>query len=453
MNGLGSQQSRVLALIEKHGSYRCETAPEQNAARKLNGKGIIRRDMKDGFLWYAAADRAPSEEGGEGGPDAPETGVDRLPQVVEATEIAVPRHDASDLLATVERARKLLDDGDVIAARMLASVAYDQAKLVAQYGERFKAAEKLVSKARQMQADALLIETRAKIGIARQWDAATEAGQTLKGRPKSVPNENAFTAAEAGLTRKEIHEARKLAAAEERAPGIVERAIQARIEAGLEPSRANLRAAVGTSSAPKEDRGNNLYETPIEAMHTLIALEQFASVVLDPSCGRGASSRPLEDVGYTVSLADIEDYGTADQFGEVQRVEDFLTSVALDGHPDIVTNPPYGALLNRFVAHALRVHRPRKMALLLNLNFLCGFDDDDRNFAMDENPPSRVLVFKRRLPMMHRDGWDGPEATSRMNTAWFIWEMNEAGEYVGPTEIRRVDWMDYMPAEQAEAAE
>ncbi|UAX94634.1 SAM-dependent methyltransferase [Ensifer adhaerens] len=367
--------------------------------------------------------------------------------------MAVPRHDASDLLATVERARKLLDDGDVIAARMLASVAYDQAKLVAQYGERFKAAEKLVSKARQMQADALLIETRAKIGIARQWDAATEAGQTLKGRPKSVPNENAFTAAEAGLTRKEIHEARKLAAAEERAPGIVERAIQARIEAGLEPSRANLRAAVGTSSAPKEDRGNNLYETPIEAMHTLIALEQFASVVLDPSCGRGASSRPLEDVGYTVSLADIEDYGTADQFGEVQRVEDFLTSVALDGHPDIVTNPPYGALLNRFVAHALRVHRPRKMALLLNLNFLCGFDDDDRNFAMDENPPSRVLVFKRRLPMMHRDGWDGPEATSRMNTAWFIWEMNEAGEYVGPTEIRRVDWMDYMPAEQAEAAE
>lgn len=185
MNGLGSQQSRVLALIEKHGSYRCETAPEQNAARKLNGKGIIRRDMKDGFLWYAAADRAPSEEGGEGGPDAPETGVDRLPQVVEATEIAVPRHDASDLLATVERARKLLDDGDVIAARMLASVAYDQAKLVAQYGERFKAAEKLVSKARQMQADALLIETRAKIGIARQWDAATEAGQTLKGARKA----------------------------------------------------------------------------------------------------------------------------------------------------------------------------------------------------------------------------------------------------------------------------
>ncbi|MEY9098869.1 hypothetical protein ABIA24_001778 [Sinorhizobium fredii] len=455
-----TMQSRVLDFVRKGGSYRCETQNEQNAALKLNAKGLIRRDRKDGKLWYdAAAETAPDGEGGEGGPDAPDTGVDRLPRAVdprvepEGTEIAIPRHDASDLLATVERARRLLDDGDVIAARMLASVAYDQAKLAAQYGERFKAAEKLVGKARQLQGDALLIEARAKIQLAREWDAATEAGQTLKGRPKSVPNENAFTAADAGLSRKEIHEARKLAAAEARAPGIVERAIQARLEAGLEPSKANLRAAVGTSSAPKEDRGDNLYQTPPEAMHTLLALEQFGSLILEPACGRAACSRPLEEAGYTVSLADLVDYGTADRFGEVQRVEDFLTSEALDGQPDIVTNPPYGALLNRFVAHALRVHRPRKMALLLNLNFLCGFDDDDRNFAMDENPPSRVIVFKRRLPMMHRDGWDGPEATSRMNTAWFIWELNEAGEYAGPTEIRRVDWMDHMPAEQAEAAE
>ncbi|MEJ6845113.1 SAM-dependent methyltransferase [Sinorhizobium fredii] len=455
-----TMQSRVLDLVRKGGSYRCETQNEQNAALKLNAKGLIRRDKKDGKLWYdAAAETAPDGEGGEGGPDAPETGVDRLPRAVdprvepEGTEIAIPRHDASDLLATVERARRLLDDGDVIAARMLASVAYDQAKLAAQYGERFKAAEKLVGKARQLQGDALLIEARAKIQLAREWDAATEAGQTLKGRPKSVPNENAFTAADAGLSRKEIHEARKLAAAEARAPGIVERAIKARLEAGLEPSKANLRAAVGTSSATSDERGNNLYQTPPEAMHTLVAIEKFSSLVLEPACGRGAISRMLEGAGYTVSLADLVDYGTADRFGEVQRVEDFLTSEALPERPDIVTNPPYGALLNRFVAHALKVHRPKKMALLLNFIFFAGHDDEDRKFAMDENSPTRVWVFSRRLPMMHRDGWEGPEAPSRMITAWFVWEMNADGTYVGATTIRRVDWMDYMPAEQAEAAE
>ncbi|TCN30315.1 SAM-dependent methyltransferase [Sinorhizobium americanum] len=450
-------QSRVLEAVKASGSYRCETGAEQKAALKLNAKGLIRRDSKDGFLWYdpdAAAKAAQAGEGGDGGSGAPDTGADRLPQPVETTEIVVRRHDASDLLATVERARRLLDDGDVIAARMLASAAYDQAKLAAQYGERFKAAEKLVGKARALQADALLIETRAKIKIAREWDAAQEAGTGSKGgRPKTVPDGNSFTAADTGLSRKEIHEARKLAAAEERVPGIVERAIQARIEAGLEPSRANLRAAVGTASATKEERGDNLYQTPAEAMHTLLALEKFSSLVLECACGRGAISGRLEEAGYTVSLADLVDYGTADRFGECQRVEDFLTSETLPERPDIVTNPPYGALLNRFIAHALKVHRPRKMALLLNLNFLCGFDDDDRNFAMDENPPARIWVFKRRLPMMHRDGWDGPEAQSRMNTAWFVWELDEAEGYGNATEIRRVDWKDFMPETMAEAAE
>jgi hypothetical protein len=140
-----------------------------------------------------------------------------------------------------------------------------------------------------------------------------------------------------------------------------------------------------------------------------------------------------------VELSDLVDYGTHDRHGELQRVEDFLKSEPHPERPDIVTNPPYGAALNAFVAHALRVHRPRKMALLLNLNFLCGFDDPDRNFAMDENPPARIHVFTRRLPMMHRDGWDGPEASSRMNTAWFVWELRGDG-YAGPTIINRVDW-------------
>lgn len=231
----------------------------------------------------------------------------------------------------------------------------------------------------------------------------------------------------------------------------MERAIQARLEAGLEPSRANLRAAVGTASATQEERGHNLYETPPEAMWTLLALEQFCSKVKEPACGRGAISKMLEDAGYTVLISDLIDYGTSDQFGEVQAVADFLETDADPDQPDIVTNPPYGELLNRFVAHALRVHRPRKMALLLNINFLCGFEDLEREFAMDDNPPSKIIVFKRRLPMMHRDGWDGPKAASRMNTAWFIWELNEAGIYAGEMRISRVDWKKFVPASTIES--
>ncbi|WP_245435061.1 SAM-dependent methyltransferase [Mesorhizobium sp. WSM3879] len=350
----------------------------------------------------------------------------------------------------------LFDDGDVASARMLAAGAYDQAKAAGSYATRFHAGEHLIRKARRLQGDALLIETRAKITIATEWTAAQERGEASKGgRPKTVPEGNGFTAAEAGLTRKEIHDARKLADAERRDPGIVERAIAGRVAAGLEPSRANLRVAIGTDTATAAERGNNLYETCPEAMHALLALESFSPTV--KACGRGAIVKMLEAAGYEVEISDLVDYGTVTALGVLQRVEDFLTSTPevlaseLGGGgwytfgPDIATNPPYGPALNAFVAHALR-DRPRKMALLLNLNFFCGFDDADRNYAMDECKPARVYAFTRRLPMMHRDGWDGNESSSRMNLAWFVWEMDQNGSYAGPTITIRVDWKDYLLA-------
>jgi hypothetical protein len=361
--------------------------------------------------------------------------------------------DASGLAQTVERARALLDEGDVIAARLLASGAYDQAKAAAGYAERFKAGERLIGKARQLQGDALLIEARAKVRLADEYDAAQAAGEVRKPgqRGKAVADDDSISAPKVddlGLSRQEVHEARKLRDAERRAPGIVERAIAARLAAGLEPSRANLRAAVGTATATKEERGHNLYETPPEAMRVLLAWMRFAPNVWEPACGRGAISREMEAAGYDVSLSDLVDYGTATKHGECQDVQDFLATEARPDRPDIVTNPPYGGTLNAFVAHALRVHRPRKMALLLNLNFLAGFDDPDRCFAMDEHPPCRVIVFTRRLPMMHRDGWDGPEASSRMNCAWFVWELDEATDSYDAggkrdTLLLRIDWKTF----------
>src|SRR5690606_28771787 len=117
-----------------------------------------------------------------------------------------------------------------------------------------------------------------KVRLADEWDLAQAEGRASKGgrpRAETVENENGFTAEQVGLTRQEIHEARKLRDAEREAPGIVQRAIDARLAAGLEPSRASLRANIGTKSATREERGHNLYETPSEAMRTLLALERF----------------------------------------------------------------------------------------------------------------------------------------------------------------------------------
>lgn len=357
--------------------------------------------------------------------------------------------DASDLAATVERARALLDEGDVIAARLIAAAAYDQAKAAGSYAERFGAAERLVGKARQLQGDALLIEARAKMTLADEYDAAQAAGAAARrGRPKkNVADDDVFTAESAGLSRQEIHEARKLRDAERREPGIVARAIQARLDAGLEPTRTAVKRGIGTRSAPADERGLDFYPTPIEAVRALLAIEAFAPTVWEPACGNGAVSRPLEDAGYDVRLTDIADRGLADRHGECQEVADFLVSTPDGVTRDIVTNPPFG-LVNAFIAHALRAHRPRKMAMLLNLNAMCGADNGDRIFWMEEWPPARILVFSRRLPMMHRDGWDGERAGSQMNTAWFIWEATGLQEYPYGRETRliRVDWKKLVDA-------
>lgn len=202
---------------------------------------------------------------------------------------------------------------------------------------------------------------------------------------------------------------------------------------------------IGTKSASKEERGDNLYETPREAVLSLLALEKFQKDVREPACGRGAISSVLEEFGHEVFLSDLRDYGTAGSDGLVQDVFDFLSLQHDNVDADIITNPPYGEVMNEFIAHALREFRPPKMAMLLNLNALCGFDDDDRNFWMDEHPPSRIYVFKRRLPMMHRDGWDGPRATSQMNCMWCVWERGQDGSFPDlPPLMFRIDWMAHI---------
>lgn len=350
---------------------------------------------------------------------------------------------SSDLAATIERARALLDDGDLVAARILAGRAYDDARAALALAARFSAARGLVEKARRLQGEALLIEARAKMAIADQVDAAQATGEMApKGRPKNVSAGNVLTAEEVGLDRKQIHEARRLRDAVSREPGIVERAIEARVAAGFAPTRANLRVAIGAASATREERGDDFYETPVEATRALLALERFDGPIWEPSCGRGAISKLLEAAGYQVYLSDLVDRGCADRDGALAEVVDFLETGPerrpFEGDLDIVTNPPFG-ISNAYIRHALAVHRPRKMALLLNLNWLCGVEDENRAWVWRVAPPARVHVFARRLPMMHRDGWEGKKTGSQMNTAWFVWERG----HQGPTVLSRVDWREF----------
>lgn len=459
MTKLGDKASLIIRKAVADGFYQCDSAADRRSAILLNGRRMLDRDKKDADRFY------PNDRAREHVAALAQLGEDG--KIAVANIVPIESADTSDLAevagqagagiaamqSRIAAAHGLLADGDIMAARQLGEAIYVQSKAGGQFLKRFPLGDSLEA-CRRIQGDAASIVIKAKIKIYEGWKEAEEEGKTHKGRPKSVGNENAFTAEEAGLTRQDIFEGRKWKEAEEKQPGIVQKAIAARIAAGLEPSKRSLAAAIGTKTATKEERGLNLYETGPEAVHTILALETFTATVWEPACGRGAISRMLEDADYGVVLSDIVDYGTCDRHGELQAKRDFLET---EGDPDsassfdIVTNPPYGDNLNAFVAHALRVHRPRKMALLLNVNFYGGTEDDDRNLVLDEMKPARIYWFSRRLPMMHRDGWDGPKAGSSMNTAWFVWELQEDGTYGDTTVISRVDWEKFMP--QAVAAE
>lgn len=202
---------------------------------------------------------------------------------------------------------------------------------------------------------------------------------------------------------------------------------------------------IGTKKATKEEQGLQLHETPREAVLALVAVEKFQTDVRDTAVGRGAIGRVLENFGHAVFPSDIHDYGyvTADGIPTLQI--DFLKMQPDGVDADFMINPPFGDVINSFIAHVLREFKPPKLAALMNLNALCGFDDDDRNFWMDAHPPSRIYVFKRRLPMMHRDGWDGKKATSQMNCMWCVWERGQDGSFPDlPPLMFRIDWMAHI---------
>lgn len=430
---LSPEQTAIVMATITEGEFRASSVNERSKISKLHGYGLVRRHETDPMLCFATDDgRAAAVALGRIDPIAP-----RAVAVVDPSPEPQAVADTGAMGRHLAEARALLDDGDVIAARRLAALVYAQAKTGGGFSAKMKLKESLEA-CHRIQAGALSIEIGAKLILAEEWEKAGADGKTLKGRPKSVPDENAFTAEEAGLTRKELHEARKLLEAERKQPGIAERAIAARLAQGLEPTRAAIRHAIGTKTATKEERGNNLYETPPEGTWTILSLEQFSEIVEEPFCGRGAIVKVLEAAGYDVVPSDLVDRGVVTKDGECQGVADYMTTEG-PSH-DIVSNPPYGDEMNAVIAHALRVRRPRKMALLLNLNVLSGYEDADRTFYMETCPPARIYVNKHRLPMMHRDGWDGNKASSQMNTMWCVWEMDEDGSYGCQTVLYRVDY-------------
>jgi len=171
-------------------------------------------------------------------------------------------------------------------------------------------------------------------------------------------------------------------------------------------------------AAKKGDKGrpeSDFYETPVVATESLLLHEKFGHTIWEPACGRGAISKILVGRGYDVNSTDKYDHG----YG--QTGIDFI-SIRECKLCDLVTNPPF-SLADDFMIRAIDLLQRgyvNKFAFLLRLNFLEG---QKRAKIFKEFPPVRVLVFSKRLPMMHRPNYEGKKATSTVAYAWFVWEL------------------------------
>lgn len=191
-----------------------------------------------------------------------------------------------------------------------------------------------------------------------------------------------------------------------------------------------LQIATGNRTHPESVRGKDLYETPTQAVDVLLALEKIPKCVWECACGPGAIAHVLRERGHKVTATDLIDYGCPDS--EADR--DFMLEQRLPkGVKAILTNPPY-KLANEFFIHA--THLCPKVYMLMRLAFL---ETETRLELWRQEHLRRVIVFNRRLPMMHRADWTGPKASSAMAFAWFCWDR----DYVGKAELSFVDWKDY----------
>lgn len=193
-------------------------------------------------------------------------------------------------------------------------------------------------------------------------------------------------------------------------------------------------ASLNTGSAQHalKDRGNDLYESPPEAVRALLAVEAVPSVVWEPACGPGSIVRVLRESGRQVYATDLVDYESPDQ--DCAGWDFLMEQQCPIGVEGIVTNPPFKNV-GEFVAKA-RALVPYT-AMLLRLAFL---ESERRRDILEGGDLARVYVFRNRLPMMHRAGRGivevGRKNSSALAFAWFIWDR----AHKGPTELHRISW-------------
>lgn len=178
--------------------------------------------------------------------------MNQLAPIKEASALPVLLDRAASALANARSAAEVLE------AKEMAGLAYDAAKRAGRLARAKEAHDSVLADVYRAQADALVIEARAKMLLADEYDAAQERGEVSSGRPKTLPDGNtSATVADIGLTSKEVHEARRVRDAERADPGVTQRTVQSFVDRGEEPTKAKLTREIINKPKPAPQKVMN----------------------------------------------------------------------------------------------------------------------------------------------------------------------------------------------------
>lgn len=170
---------------------------------------------------------------------------------------------------------------------------------------------------------------------------------------------------------------------------------------------------------------HDLYETPEWCSEAIIpSLKEYIlnhQKIWEPSCGLGKMSEVLKKHFKDVFSTDIVDRGYPDQ----KYTSDFLKVTKMpDGYQWIVTNPPYGKLLDPFIAKALELTKAVNGGVALLMRNEVDSAANRRKFFHDCPAFAEKFVLNKRPRWVEYKPGD---AAPRHNYAWYLfsWDKNE----------------------------
>lgn len=180
-----------------------------------------------------------------------------------------------------------------------------------------------------------------------------------------------------------------------------------------------------------KDRKDDLYETHPVATRTFLKqhFDKIPETIWECCAGRGAIVREIRQTGRTVIATDLNAHQGADE--GIETAIDFLFELKPRASM-IITNPPY-KLANDFIRHALNLKC--SFAGLMPLAYLSGANRSDILKHLEI-----CYVGIERLPMMHREGWEGNKTeSSAIPFAWFVFNPEHQSDMIN---LKRVSWRD-----------